>query len=154
MDTLADVSQARAVGGLCRVKPSTVVCDARGQRSMAVTQAELDLRGATRVCCDVLDRLGTGEVDSRLCFFDTTRRGPFKARVDRAARRLRAQRSREAEVGELRRIGPADDVAHRVECRPCTSFQPGERFRDRGWDSGIFLCECELDDQRHQLVLD
>ena len=46
LDTLADVSQARAVGGLCRVKPSTVVCDARGQRSMAVTQAELDLRGA------------------------------------------------------------------------------------------------------------
>ena len=60
----------------------------------------------------------------------------------------------EAEVGELRRIGPADDDAHRVECRPCTSFQPGERFRERGSDSGILRRECDLGDQRHELVLD
>ena len=61
--TLADVSQPRAVGGLCRVKPPTVVFDPHSEHPVAVVQAELDLGAGAGVFCDVLDRFGAAEVN-------------------------------------------------------------------------------------------
>ena len=42
LDTLADVSQPSSAGGLCRVKPPTVVFDPHGEHPVVVLQAELD----------------------------------------------------------------------------------------------------------------
>ena len=79
LDTLADVSQSRAVGSLCLVKPAAVVFDPHDEHPVVVLQAKFDLRGGACVFCDVLDRFRAAEVNGGLGFVGAARRGPCDA---------------------------------------------------------------------------
>ena len=72
-ETLANVSQPGAVGGLCRINPQTVVFDPGREHPVAGLPTELDLRRRAGVFCDVLDRFGAAEVNGSLGFVGATR---------------------------------------------------------------------------------
>ena len=155
LDAIADVLQAGSPGAVSWIKPPTVVCDAHGQRSLLVSQSERDLRCAAGVFCCVLDRFRAGEVDGpprllRCCEARSLRGSRRSLRAPPARATLLRGRSRRAAAGRSRGRCCAPSRAPPVHELPARRASAHER----GWGLGILLCERELDDQRHQLVLD
>ena len=79
---------------------------------------------------------------------------PADADVDRRWPGLRPQRPFDTERGERRGVDPVGDLAHRVERRLGAGSERGQRAGELGWRVAILLRMLELDDQRHELVLD